>query len=201
MGGGSCRVCHVFAGRALRPWHDVGGGIGGGGGVGQGKLAAYATVREKRPPRENYHSCACTCPHFSGTGGRGVCSPFSFGWVWWVGGSTTGSAGSAHGLRDLFHEAGRDTDLLVRARWPLRAQPLQLRKCCFACLLCGMGETVRPLSWASFFFLPFFFPHLFFFLSFSLLLPVVVVVAASPAAPIIVNPNSVLWPPVSSPFF
>lgn len=108
-----------------------------------GKLAARATV-SKSPPCENYHSMHVCFPGTTGGGARLGMSPFSFGWVWWVGGSTTGSAGSAHGLRDLFHEASRDTDLLVRARWPLRAQPLQLQNAVYYLYCAWLVKTCRP---------------------------------------------------------
>lgn len=119
--------------------------------------------------------CVCAFQERLGGGARLGMSPFSFGWVWWVGGSTTGSAGSAHGLRDLFHEASRDTDLLVRARWPLRAQPLQLQNAVYFLYCAWLVKTCRPhfCFFISFYFLLFnsscFFPSL--LLSMRLLLP------------------------------
>lgn len=134
----------------------------GGEGGGQGKLTSCLRYSEENVlPVKTTTVCLCTF----GDGGGGVgWSPFSFGWVWWVGGSTTGSAGSAHGLRDLFHEASRDTDLLVRARWALRAQPLQLRDDAAAAAgYCARGGRKRFVSFfifsrLSFFHSPCFFP-------------------------------------------
>lgn len=62
-------------------------------------------------------------------------------------------------------------------------------------LLCVVGDTFRLLfHFSSFVCILFFYSFLFSILA-SLL------DAAAAAAPIIVSPNSVLWPPVSSPFF
>lgn len=60
-----------------------------------------------------------------------------------------------------------------------------------------MRVRIEEKRFVSFFFCMSFFFFVFFI---SLLLPAVFVAAVA-AAPIIVNPNSVLWPPVSSPFF
>lgn len=59
----SCRVCHVFAGSALRQWHDdAGGGIGGGGeGGGQGKLTSCLRYcKENVLPVKTTTVCLCT---------------------------------------------------------------------------------------------------------------------------------------------